>query len=118
MSSGTITIYHNPACETSRKVLATIEAWGHKPKIVHYLEVGWSRNQLQHLAHAMHLHPRDMLRKSDPMVEDLGLLADGVSDDTILDAMVRHPQLVERPIVSSPLGTKICRPAEVVQSLI
>ncbi|HTH99366.1 MAG TPA: arsenate reductase (glutaredoxin) [Acidisoma sp.] len=118
MSKFPVTLYHNPACPTSRRVLALIEAHGHLPTIVRYLETGWTRDRLEALFHAMHLRPRDLLRRQSPLAAELGLLEEGVSDERILVAMVHHPELVERPIVTTPLGTRLCRPAEQVESLL
>lgn len=118
MSGFPVILYHNPACATSRRVLALIEAHGHVPTVVRYLETGWTRDRLLLLLHAMHLRPRDLLRQKSPLVAEFDLMADGVSDERILEAMVRHPELVERPIVTTPLGTRLCRPAETVESLL
>jgi arsenate reductase (glutaredoxin) len=118
MSAFPVTLYHNPACATSRRVLALIEAHGHVPIIVRYLETGWTRERLEILSHAMHLHPRDLLRRKSLLAAQLDLLEEGVSDERILEAMIRHPELVERPIVTTPLGTRLCRPPEQVESLL
>lgn len=113
-----ITIYHNPDCGTSRNALAMIEAAGHAPTVIDYRKAGWTRSQLLDLFAAMGVTPRDVLRKKGTPAADLGLLEDGVSDDTILDAMVAHPILVNRPIVVTPKGTKLCRPSESVLPLL
>jgi arsenate reductase (glutaredoxin) len=118
MSAFPVILYHNPACGTSRKVLALIEAHGHVPTLVRYMETGWTRDRLERLLHAMHMRPRDLLRVKNPLVAEFDLLADGVTDAHILEAMIRHPELVERPIVTTPLGTRLCRPAERVESLL
>ena len=107
-----VVIHHNPDCGTSRNVLRLIEAAGYTPVIVEYLKTGWSKPQLQALFAAAGLTPRQALRvKKSPAVE-LGLTATDVSDATILDAMVAHPILVERPIVETPKGARIGRPVE------
>jgi arsenate reductase (glutaredoxin) len=113
-----ITIYHNPACNTSRTVLALIEASGQAFSIIEYLNCGWTLDQLRELLSAMNAAPRDILRENGTPAAELGLLDDGVSDETILAAMVAHPILVNRPIVVSPKGAKLCRPSETVTSLL
>ncbi len=113
-----ITIYHNPACGTSRTVLALIEAAGHQPQVVDYLRSGWALDQLRGLLNAMQATPRDILRDKGSPAAALGLLEVGISDETILAAMIAHPILVNRPIVVSPKGTKLCRPSETVAALL
>ena len=113
-----ITIYHNPDCGTSRNALAMIKAAGYVPTVVDYRKVGWTRALLDELIAAMGATPRDVLRdKGTPAVE-LGLLAESVSDESIIEAMIEHPILVNRPIVVTPKGTKLCRPSEVVLSML
>jgi arsenate reductase len=109
-----ITIYHNPACGTSRNTLAIIEAAGYKPTVVDYLKTGWTRPQLEGLFAAMGLTPRQAMREKGTPAAELGLLDPNVSDDAILGAMIAHPALVNRPIVVTPMGTKLSRPSEVV----
>ena len=118
MSEFPITIFHNPACGTSRNVLATIRAAGYAPTVVEYLKAGWTRPQLEALLARMDAAPRDVLRTRGTPADELGLLGPGVTDDRILAAMVAHPILVERPIVETPLGTRLCRPAERVLTLL
>jgi len=113
-----ITIYHNPACGTSRDALARIRAAGHEPDVVEYLKAGWTRPQLETLCKAMGMRPRDVLRTKGALAGELGLLDPGASDDKILDAMVAHPVLVERPIVVTPRGAGLARPAERVRDLL
>jgi arsenate reductase len=113
-----ITIYHNPACGTSRNTLAMIEAAGYRPTVVEYIKTGWTRPQLEALLKAMNAKPRDVLREKSHWVADLELLNSDVSDDRILDAMVAHPVLVNRPIVVTPKGTKLSRPSESVLDLL
>ena len=113
-----ITIFHNPACGTSRGVLAAIREAGHEPEVVEYLKVGWRRDQLAGLLARMGLTPHDVLRTRGTPAEDLGLTAPDATDDEILDAMTRHPILVERPIVAGPKGVALCRPAEKVRTLL
>ena len=109
-----VTIYHNPACGTSRNTLAIIEAAGYKPTVVDYLKAGWARPQLEGLFEAMGLTPRQAMREKGTPAAELGLLDPNVSDDAILGAMIAHPALVNRPIVVTPMGTKLSRPSEVV----
>jgi arsenate reductase len=118
MTEFPIAVFHNPACGTSRNVVAMIRAAGYEPEVIEYLQTGWTREQLEHLLDAMGACPRDILREKGTPAEELGLLNDGVGDDEMLDAMVAHPILVNRPIVVSHLGTKLCRPSEVVFDLL
>ena len=111
-----ITIYHNPDCGTSRNTLAMIEAAGYAPEVVEYRKVGWTRSQLGGLLTAMAMAPRDLLREKGTPAAELGLLE--ASDATIVEAMVMHPILVNRPIVVTPKGTKLCRPSEAVLDLL
>lgn len=113
-----ITIYHNPDCGTSRNALAMIEAAGYEPSIVEYRKAGWTRSQLDGLLAAMGAAPRDLLREKGTPAAELGLLDSSVSDDAILAAMTTHPILVNRPIVVTPKGTKLCRPSEAVLDLL
>jgi len=111
-------IYHNPNCGTSRNVLAALTDAGAAPEVVEYLKAGWSLDQLKTLLAAMKLGPRDILRVRGTPAEDLGLTKPSTPDNAILNAMVAHPILVERPIVMTPKGVALCRPAERVQALI
>lgn len=113
-----ITIYHNPDCGTSRNTLAMIEAAGYAPTVIEYRSVGWTRMLLEQLFAAIDVKPRDMLREKGTPAGELGLLDPSLSDDVLIEAMVRHPILVNRPIVTSPMGTKLCRPSEVVLGLL
>lgn len=113
-----ITIYHNPACGTSRNTLAIIEEAGHKPTVVPYLQAGWTAEQLQTLLASAGLKARDVLRVKGSPAEELGLTRPGVSEAALVEAMTRHPILVERPIVSTPKGVRLCRPAETVRELL
>jgi arsenate reductase len=113
-----VTIYHNPACGTSRNTLAIIEAAGYRPTVVEYLKTGWMRPQLEELFAAMDTKPKDVLREKGTPAAQLGLLNPSISDDRILDAMIDNPVLVNRPIVVTPKGTKLSRPSEVVLGLL
>ena len=113
-----IVIHHNPACGTSRNVLAVIEAASYTPTVIAYLETGWTRPQLLGLFAAAGLTPREALRITKSPAVELGLLAPATSDDAILEAMLEHPVLVNRPFVCTPKGVKLCRPSEVVLDLL
>lgn len=113
-----IVIHHNPECGTSRNVLAIIEASGATPVVIPYLETGWTRPQLLALFAAAGLTPRTALRTTKSPAAELGLLDPSVSDDAILAAMLDHPVLVNRPIVCSPKGVRLCRPSETVLDLL
>ncbi|WP_273187283.1 arsenate reductase (glutaredoxin) [Hyphomonas adhaerens] len=113
-----IVIHHNPDCGTSRNVLAIIEAGGEVPVVIEYLKEGWTRPQLLGLFAAAGLTPRTALRETKSPAKDLGLLEPGVSDEVILEAMLEHPVLVNRPIVCSPKGVRLCRPSEAVLDLL
>lgn len=118
MSEFPITIFHNPACGTSRNALAMVRAAGYAPRVVEYLQAGWTRPQLVLLLAAMGETPRGLLREKGTPAEALGLLRPGVTDETILAAMLEHPILVNRPIVTTPKGTRLCRPSEAVLPLL
>lgn len=113
-----ITIYHNPECGTSRNTLELIRNSGVEPTVIHYLETPPSRDQLVALIAAMAMPVRDLLRKNVPPYEALGLAEDRFSDDELIDAMLAHPILINRPIVVTLLGTKLCRPSEVVLDIL
>ncbi|HHQ4803851.1 glutaredoxin-dependent arsenate reductase [Aeromonas veronii] len=113
-----ITIYHNPECGTSRNTLELIRNSGVEPTVIHYLETPPSRDQLVALIAAMAMPVRDLLRKNVPPYEVLGLAEDRFSDDELIDAMLAHPILINRPIVVTSLGTKLCRPSEVVLDIL
>ncbi|WP_022681935.1 arsenate reductase (glutaredoxin) [Sphingobium bisphenolivorans] len=113
-----ITIYHNPDCGTSRNALAMIEAAGYVPNVIDYRDVGWTRPLLERLLSDMGAAPRDVLREKGTAAAELGLLDEAVPEDEILAAMVEHPILVNRPIVVTPKGTKLCRPSEMALTLL
>jgi arsenate reductase (glutaredoxin) len=108
----TITIFHNPKCGTSRNVLQALTDAGHAPKVVEYLKDGWNEAQLADLFGKMGVKPRDILRVKGTPAAELGLTRPDVDDAEILRAMVDHPILVERPIVVTPKGVFLCRPAD------
>lgn len=113
-----IVIHHNPACGTSRNVLDIIRKSGTEPVVIDYLKEGWTRPQLLGLFAAAGITPREALRVSKSPAEELGLTDPAVSDAAILDAMLAHPVLVNRPIVCSPRGVRLCRPSEAVLDLL
>lgn len=113
-----IVIHHNPGCGTSRNVLEIIRAFAEEPIVIDYLETGWTRAQLQGLFAASGLTPRSALRVSKSPAEQLGLTDETVSDDVILEAMLEHPVLVNRPIVCTSKGVRLCRPSERVFELL
>ncbi len=113
-----VIIHHNPDCGTSRNVLAIIEAAGYKPTVIEYLRIGWTRPQLEGLFAAAGLTPRSALRKSKSPAAELGLLDPAVGDEVLLDAMIAHPILVNRPIVCTAKGVRLCRPSESVLDLL
>ncbi|MED7771426.1 glutaredoxin-dependent arsenate reductase [Aeromonas dhakensis] len=113
-----ITIYHNPECGTSRNTLELIRNSGVEPTVIHYLETPPSRDELVALITAMGMPVRELLRKNVPPYEALALAADRFSDDALIDAMLAHPILINRPIVVTPLGTRLCRPSEVVLDIL
>lgn len=113
-----VVIHHNPDCGTSRNVLALIEAAGYRPTVIEYLKTGWTRPQLLGLFAAAGLTPRTALRETKSPAAELGLLDPGIPDDTLLAAMLEHPVLVNRPIVCTAKGVRLCRPSEVVLDLL
>lgn len=118
MSDFPITIFHNPACGTSRNALEMIRAAGYAPTVVDYVQAGWTLPQLETLLAAMAATPRDILRTKGTPAEAMGLMQPGVADKALLDAMLQEPLLVNRPIVVTPLGVKLCRPSEAVFELL
>ncbi|MCA1653869.1 MAG: arsenate reductase (glutaredoxin) [Sphingomonadales bacterium] len=112
------TIYHNPLCGTSRKTLAILEDEGADVRIVDYLKAPPSRDELQRIYARAGISPREGLRAKEPLVAELALLDEGISDDVILDAMVAHPILIERPLVETDKGAALCRPQDRVRELL
>ncbi|WP_027712336.1 glutaredoxin-dependent arsenate reductase [Dickeya chrysanthemi] len=113
-----ITIYHNPACGTSRNTLALIRNSGVEPNVIHYLETPPSRAELEGLISAMGITPRMLLRQNVEPYSELGLAEDNFSDEQLIAFMLTHPILINRPIVVTPLGTRLCRPSEVVLDIL
>lgn len=114
----TTVIHHNPECGTSRNTLAMIRASGEEPVVIEYLKTGWTRPQLLALFAGAGLTPREAMRVGKSPAEDLGLTDPAVSDEAILDAMLEHPVLVNRPIVVTPKGIRLCRPSEAVLDIL
>ncbi len=113
-----ITVYHNPACGTSRNVLGLIRNAGIEPHVVEYLKTPPKRELLVDLIARAGITPRDLLREKGTPYAELGLGDESLSDDALIDAMLAHPILINRPLVVSPLGVKLCRPSEAVLDLI
>jgi len=107
-----VTIYHRAQCSTSRGALDVLREHGVEPVVVDYVAAGWTKDQLKALFKAMKVRPRDMLRVNGTPAEELGLTDPAVSDARLLTAMVKHPILVQRPIVVGPKGTILARPIE------
>ncbi|MCQ8821882.1 arsenate reductase (glutaredoxin) [Pseudoalteromonas agarivorans] len=113
-----VVIHHNPDCGTSRNVLQIIKAAGYNPTVIEYLKEGWTKPQLLALFAAANLTPKTALRVSKSPAEELGLLNENVTDEAILEAMLKHPILVNRPVVCTEKGVKLCRPSEQVLTLL
>jgi arsenate reductase len=113
-----VTIYHNPACGTSRNTLALIRNSGEEPQVIEYLKTPPTREELKSLIQRMGVPVRDLLRQKGTPYEELGLGDAGLTDDQLLDAMMAPPILINRPIVVTPLGAKLCRPSEVVLDIL
>ena len=113
-----VTIYHNPNCSTSRKVLGMIRESGAEPHIIEYLKTPPSRSELLELLRRMGKTPRAVLRRRGMLYDELGLADTAKSDDALIDAMLAHPILIERPIVVGPQGVRLCRPPELVHEVL
>ena len=113
-----VTIYHNPACGTSRNTLELIRNSGTEPTVIHYLENPPSRDELVKLIADMGIAVRALLRKNVEPYEELGLAEERFTDDRLIDFMLQHPILINRPIVVTALGTRLCRPSEVVLEIL
>ena len=114
----TVTIYHNPACGTSRNTLAMIRATGVEPTVIEYLNTPPSREELRDLVRRMGVPLRDVMRQKGTPYDELGLGNAALSDDALLDAIELHPILINRPIVVTPKGVRLCRPSELVLDLL
>ena len=113
-----VTIYHNPLCGTSRKTLEIIRENGFEPTVVEYLKAPPTRAELKSLYEEAGISPRDGLRAKEALAENLGLNRPDVSDDEILDAMMEHPILINRPLVATDKGVRLCRPQELVREIL
>lgn len=111
-------IYHNPGCGTSKTVLGILSEDGQTPTVIEYMKTGWTRPQLLGLFASAGITAHDALRTFKTKAEELGLTADGVSEDTIIDAMVADPVLVNRPFVCTANGVRLCRPADTVHAIL
>ena len=118
MSDAEVTIFHNPACGTSRNTLARIRQAGIEPTIVEYLKDGWTKPQLKRLLKLLNMSARDVMRVRGTPAEELKLTDPKATEDEIIDAMIGHPILVERPIVTTPKGARLCRPVETVDEIL
>ena len=113
-----VTIYHNPVCGTSRKTLEILRESGAEPTVVEYLRAPPSRTELKRLYDRAGISPRDGLRAKETIAAELGLLRPDVTDDEILDAMIEHPILINRPLVETDKGVRLCRPQDVVREIL
>ena len=113
-----ITIYHNPDCGTSRNALAAIRAAGHEPRIVEYLKTPPTREELKELLVLMNINVRAAVRAREPLFSELGLGERDVGEDELLDAMIANPVLINRPIVVTDRGARLCRPSDTVKELL
>jgi arsenate reductase len=113
-----VVIYHNPACGTSRNTLALIRNAGIEPHVVEYLKTPPSRAMLESLIARMGIRPHDLLREKGTPYAELGLGDAGLSDDALIEAMMAHPILINRPIVLTSLGVRLCRPSEAVLDIL
>jgi len=120
MSSGnvSVTIYHNPACGTSRNTVALIRNAGIEPTIIEYLKAPPDRATLVDLLQRMSMRPRELLREKGTPYTELGLQSDHWTDDQLIDQMLAHPVLINRPIVVTPWGVKLCRPSEAILDIL
>ncbi len=113
-----ITIYHNPACGTSRNTLALIRNSGEEPEVIEYLKSPPTKARLQELLAAMKISARELLREKGTPYAELGLAEPKWTEDQLLDCMLQHPILINRPVVVTPLGTRLCRPSEAVLDIL
>lgn len=113
-----VTIWHNPACGTSRTVLAALREAGIEPKVVEYLKTPPTRDELREVLARAGMTAHQLLRRKEPLVAELGLDGPDTTEDQIIDAMADHPRLIERPVVITPMAVALCRPAEKVDALL
>lgn len=112
------TIYHNPRCGTSRTTLQTLQDRGINVNVIEYLQTPLSRSQLATLIHDAGISPREAIRSKEALFQELKLDAPGVTDDQLLDAMAEHPILMNRPFVVTDKGTRLCRPATILEEIL
>jgi arsenate reductase len=113
-----VTIYHNPLCGTSRKTLEILREGGVEPRVIEYLKAPPSREELKRLYDRAGISPREGLRAKEALAQELGLNRPDVSEDEILDAMMEHPILINRPLVETDKGVRLCRPQDVVREIL
>jgi arsenate reductase (glutaredoxin) len=113
-----VTIYHNPSCGTSRNTLAMIRQSGEEPEIIEYLKTPPTRERLMELLQAMGMRPRELLRRKGTPYDELGLDDPKWTDDELITLMLEHPILINRPIVVTPRGVRLCRPSEIVLDIL
>ncbi len=113
-----VTIWHNPRCSNSRGALEILRAHGIEPTVIEYLDTPPGRETLSTLIRAMGISPRDLLRSKEAVYAELGLADTTLTDDAVIDAMVAHPVLINRPIVQTPRGVRLCRPPELVREIL
>jgi len=113
-----VVIYHNPSCTTSRKVLGMIRDAGVEPRVIEYLKTPPNRRELLDLLHRMGLTPRQLLRRRGTPYDELGLGDPAKADEALIDAILAHPILMERPVVVGPRGVRLCRPPERVREVL
>ena len=113
-----VTIYHNPLCGTSRKTLEILRESGAEPRVIEYLQTPPSRDELKRIYERAGISPREGLRAKEAIAQELGLTRPDVSDDEILDAMMEHPILINRPLVETNKGARLCRPQDVVREIL
>ena len=113
-----VTIYHNPLCGTSRKTLEILRESGAEPTVIEYLQAPPSRDELKRIYERAGISPREGLRAKEPIAQELGLTRPDVSDDEILDAMTEHPILINRPLVETDKGARLCRPQDLVREIL
>lgn len=113
-----VTIYHNPLCGTSRKTLEIIRETGFEPNVVEYLKAPPTREELRQMYKRAGISPREGLRSKEPIASEMGLTRPDVTDDEILDAMMEHPILINRPLVVTDKGVRLCRPQDLVREIL
>ena len=118
MKSSKATIYHNPMCGTSRKTLEILRDSGRDVWVHEYLKTPPTRDELKRLYDKAGISPRDGLRAKEPLAEELGLVRDDVTDDEVLDAMIEQPILINRPLVETEKGVRLCRPQDLVRDIL